>query len=63
MIKLKIVFCKLKPFNSEIERTFHRLRNLVGTKLSPQKQKQEMEETPAHGAAIGVGAGMGARLE
>ena len=45
---------KLEHFHLEIERTFHRLRNLVESRASPQKQRQEIEETPAHGAAIGA---------
>ena len=54
---------KLEPFDPKIERTFHRLQNVVETRASRQKQKQEMEETLAHEAVIGAGAGLGARLE
>ena len=38
---------KLEPFNPEIKRTFHKLRNLIEEKLSPKSQLMEMEETPA----------------
>ena len=34
----------LEPVDPEIERTFRRLRNLVETRLSPNRQRQEMEE-------------------
>ena len=53
----------LEPFDLEIEKTFRCLQNIVETKASSQKQKKKMEETPAYGAAIGIGAGIGARLE
>ena len=54
---------KLEPFDLEIERTFHRLQNLVETKVLPKKECIEMEETPAHGTRVGAGASIGARLE
>ena len=38
---------KIEPFDPEIERTFHKLCNLVGKKLSPRNQLVKMEETPA----------------
>ena len=42
---------QLEPFDPEIERTFHRLRNLVEAKISPKKERQDMEEPPALGVA------------
>ena len=54
---------KLESFDPEIERTFRRLRDLVESKASPQKQRQEMEESPAHRAAIGAGVGIRAKVE
>ena len=38
---------KLEPFDPEIERIFHKLRNLVAKKLSPRNQSVKMEETLA----------------
>ena len=35
----------LEPFDSEIERTLRRLRNLVEEKVSPKKERPIMEET------------------
>ena len=46
---------KLKPFDSEIERTLHKLHNLLGEKLSPKNQLVKMEETLALVGAVGVG--------
>ena len=51
---------QLEPFDPEIERTFRRLRNLVEARISPKKERQEMDETPALGVAHVVGAGNGA---
>ena len=48
---------KLEHIDLYIERTFHKLRNLVGKKLSPKNQLVKMEETLA---PIGVGVGAGA---
>ena len=48
---------QLEPFDLEIERTFHCLRNLVEARISPKKEKQEMDETPALGAANVAGVG------
>ena len=45
---------KLEPFNPEIKRTFHKLRNLVKEKLSPKNQLVEMKETPAFVGPIGA---------
>ena len=48
---------KLEPFNPKVERTFHKLRNLVGEKLSLRNQSVKMEETPTligAGTAVGV---------
>ena len=41
---------QLEPFDFEIERTFHRMRNLVAARISPKKERQEIEEPPALGA-------------
>ena len=45
---------KLEPFDPEIERTFHKLRNLVEEKLSPKNQLVEMKETPATIGPVGA---------
>ena len=53
---------KLEPFDHEIEKTFHKMRNLVGEKLSPRNQLVKMEQTPAPvgvGVRVGVGVGVG----
>ena len=49
----------IRAFYSEIERTFHKLRNLIGKKLSPRKQQNKMEDTLPHVRAVGVGATTG----
>ena len=48
---------QLEPFDPEIERTFHRLRNLVEARVSPKKERQEMDETLALGVANMEGVG------
>ena len=45
---------KLEPFDLEIERTFHKLRNLVGEKLSSRKQHSKMEDTLAPVCVVGA---------
>ena len=46
---------KIEPFDPKIERTFHKLHNLVRKKLSPRNQLVKMEETPAPvGAVVGA---------
>ena len=50
---------QLEPFDPEIERTFRYLGNLVEVRVSPKKERQEMGETRALGAANMVGAGNG----
>ena len=47
---------KLEPFNPKVERTFHKLRNLVREKLSPRNQSVKMDERPT---LVGVGAAIG----
>ena len=47
---------KIEPFDPGIEKTFHKLRNLVGKKLSPRNQLMKMEETPAPVRPVEVGA-------
>ena len=55
---------QLEPFDPEIERTFCRLRNLVEARVSPKKERQEMDETPTLRAAnierVGNEAAVGA---
>ena len=48
---------KLEPFDPEIERTFHKLRNLVEEKLSPKNQLVGMEEIPVPVGPVGAGVG------
>ena len=48
---------QLEPFDLEIERTFHRLWNLVEARISPKKERQEMDETPTLGATNMEGIG------
>ena len=36
----------LEPFDPEIERTLRKLRNLVEDKVSPKKERPNMEEQP-----------------
>ena len=50
---------KVELFDPEIEKTFHKLRNLVGEKLSLRNQSVKMEEKPAPVGA-GVKASVGA---
>ena len=50
----------LKPFDHEIERTFRRLRNLVEERVSPKRERPEIEETPIRGAANIAGTSNGA---
>ena len=46
---------KIESFDPEIERTFHKLRNIVGKILSPRNQLVKMEKTPAPvGVAVGA---------
>ena len=52
----------LEPFDPEIERTFKRLHNLVETRVSPKKERPEMEETPILGAANMEGIGNGVAI-
>ena len=52
----------LEPFDSEIERTLRRLRNLVEEKVSPQKERPIMEETRVLGAVNIACAGNGAAV-
>ena len=47
---------KLKPFDLEIEMTFHKLRNLVGEKLSTKNQSVKMEKTLKPVGAEAAGA-------
>ena len=47
----------LESFDPEIERTFRRLRNLIEERVSPKREKPEMEETPVRGAANIASAG------
>ena len=54
---------ELEPFDPEIERTFHRLRNLVKARISPKKERQEMEELLAFGASNVAEVGNEAALE
>ena len=51
---------QLELFDPEIERTFHRLRNLVKERVSPKRERPVMEETPVIGVADMAGAGNGA---
>ena len=48
---------KLEPCDLEIERTFRKQRNFVEARVSPKKERQEMDETPAIGAANVVRVG------
>ena len=48
---------KLEPFDLEIERTFHKLHNLVKEKLSPKNQLVGMEETPVLVGLVGARVG------
>ena len=48
---------QLKPFDPEIERTFHRLQNLVEARISPRKERHEMDETLAIRATNVAGVG------
>ena len=52
----------LEPFDSEIERTLRKLRNLLEEKVSPKKERSTMEETRVFGAANNAGAGNGAAV-
>ena len=52
----------LEPFDPEIERTFRRLRNMGETRVSPKKDRPEIEETPILGVANMEGAGNGAAV-
>ena len=54
---------QLEPFDPEIERTFCRLRNLVEARVSPKKERQEMDETPTIEAATVAGVGNEAAVE
>ena len=49
----------LELFDPEIERTFRRRRNLVEERVSPERERLEMEETPVRGATNIAGAGNG----
>ena len=40
---------QLEPIDPEIKITFRYLRNLVEARVSPKKEKQEMDETPTLG--------------
>ena len=53
---------QLELFDPEIERTFHRLRNLVKERVSPKRERPVMEETPVIGVADMAGAGNGASV-
>ena len=53
----------LEPFDPEIERTFRRLRNLVKERVSPKRERPDMEETSIRGAANIAGAGNGVTIE
>ena len=48
---------QLEPFDLDIERTFRHLRNLVEARVSPKKERQEMDETPALRVANMAGVG------
>ena len=48
---------QLEPFDPKIERTFRCLWNLVETRITPKKEKQEMDETLALGVANMEGVG------
>ena len=48
---------QLELFDPKIEITFHRLRNLVEARVSPKKERQEMDEPPIIGAANVAGVG------
>ena len=50
----------LEPFDPKIERTLRRLRNLVEEKVSPKKERPNMEETRVFGVANNASAGNGA---
>ena len=50
----------LEPFDPEIERTLRRLRILVEEKVSPKKERPNMEETRVLEVANNAGAGNGA---
>ena len=39
---------KLEPFDPKIERTFHNLRNLVESKISPKIEGKEIKEEMAN---------------
>ena len=47
------IIAKLEPFDLEIEITFHHLFVFIEIKLSPRKQRQEMDNTPIAGARAG----------
>ena len=52
----------LEPFDPEIKKTFRRLRNLVEARVSPKRERPDMEETPVRGAANMAEAGNGATV-
>ena len=52
----------LEPFDSEIERTLRKLRNLVEDKVSPNKERPNMEEQPILGATNMAGAGVSSMI-
>ena len=52
----------LESFDPEIERTFRRLRNFVEARVSPKRERPNMEETRVLGAANMEGAGNGAAV-
>ena len=49
----------LEPFDPEIKRTLRRQRNLVEEKVSPKKERLNMEETRVLGAANNASTGNG----
>ena len=51
----------MEPFDPEIERTLRKLRNLVEDKVSPKKERPNMEEQVL-GVANMAGAGNGATI-
>ena len=52
----------MEPFDPEIERTLRKLRNLVEDKVSPKKERPNMEEQPILGATNMAGVGNGAAI-
>ena len=52
----------LEPLDLEIERTFRKLRNFVEARVSPKRERPNMEETRVLGAANMEGAGNGAAV-